>query len=151
MKNNPAKALKVVAAALKSDDIKFRNSVMDNATSILGAGNLVPLFTKNFAKMPAAVKVDLLNWFGNNKISSVTDFVLGSFADGGEVAAAAIAAAGKIGGDKAAKALVGQLGGNNSAAALTALKSFKGTIRPSFWPLLTELRTPRLYVTFSAL
>lgn len=126
MKNNPAKALKVVAAALKSDDIKFRNSVMDNATSILGAGNLVPLFTKNFAKMPAAVKVDLLNWFGNNKISSVTDFVLGSFADGGEVAAAAIAAAGKIGGDKAAKALVGQLGGNNSAAALTALKSFKG-------------------------
>ena len=126
MKNNPAKALKVVAAALKSDDIKFRNSVMDNATSILGAGNLVPLFTKNFAKMPVAVKVDLLNWFGNNKISSVTDFVLGSFADGGEVAAAAIAAAGKIGGDKAAKALVGQLGGNNSAAALTALKSFKG-------------------------
>lgn len=126
MKNNPAKALKVVAAALKSDDIKFRNSVMDNATSILGAGNLVPLFTKNFAKMPAAVKVDLLNWFGNNKISSVTDFVLGSFADGGEVAAAAIAAAGKIGGDKADKALVGQLGGNNSAAALTALKSFKG-------------------------
>lgn len=126
MKNDPAKALKVVAAALKSEDVKYRNSVIDNATSILGAGNLVPLFTKNFAKLSAPVKVDLLNWFGNNKISSVSDIVLGSFSEGGDVASAAIAAAGKIGGDKAAKALVGQLGGENSAAAIAALKSFKG-------------------------
>ena len=126
MKNDPAKALKVVANVLKSDDIKYRNSVIDNATSILGAGNLVPLFTKNFAKQPAGVKVDLLNWFGNNKISSVSDIVLGSFSEAGDVAAAAIAAAGKIGGDKAAKALVGQLGGENGEAALAALRSFKG-------------------------
>ena len=126
MKNDPAKAIKVVAAALKSEDVKYRNSVIDNATLILGAGNLVPLFTKNFAKLSAPVKVDLLNWFGNNKISSVSDIVLGSFSEGGDVASAAIAAAGKIGGDKAAKALVGQLGGENSAAAIAALKSFKG-------------------------
>ena len=126
MKNDPAKALKVVSAALKSEDIKYRNSVIDNATSILGAGNLVPLFTKNFAKLSSPVKVDVLNWFGNNKVSSVSDIVLGSFSEGGDIAAAAIAAAGKIGGDKAAKALVGQLGGQNDAAALAALKSFKG-------------------------
>lgn len=126
MKNDPAKALKVVSAALKSEDIKYRNSVIDNATSILGAGNLVPLFTKNFARLSSPVKVDVLNWFGNNKVSSVSDIVLGSFSEGGDIAAAAIAAAGKIGGDKAAKALVGQLGGQNDAAALAALKSFKG-------------------------
>ena len=126
MKNDPAKALKVVSAALKSEDIKYRNSVIDNATSILGAGNLVPLFTKNYAKLSSPVKVDVLNWFGNNKVSSVSDIVLGSFSEGGDMAAAAIAAAGKIGGDKAAKALVGQLGGQNDAAALAALKSFKG-------------------------
>ncbi len=126
MKNDPSKALKVVSAALKSEDIKYRNSVIDNATSILGAGNLVPLFTKNFAKLSSPVKVDVLNWFGNNKVSSVSDIVLGSFSDGGDIAAAAIAAAGKIGGGKAAKALVGQLGGQNDAAALVALKSFKG-------------------------
>ena len=126
MKNDPAKALKVVSAALKSEDIKYRNSVIDNATSILGAGNLVPLFTKNFARLSSPVKVDVLNWFGNNKVSSVSDIVLGSFSEGGDMAAAAIAAAGKIGGDKAAKALVGQLGGQNDAAALAALKSFKG-------------------------
>ncbi len=126
MKNDPAKALKVVASVLKSDDIKYRNSVIGNATSILGAGNLVPLFTKNFAKQSENVKVDLLNWFGNNKIGSVSDIVIGSFSEGGDVASAAIAAAGKIGGDKAAKALVGQLGGENGEAALAALKSFKG-------------------------
>ncbi len=126
MKNDPAKALKVVASALKSDDIKYRNSVIDNATSILGAGNLVPLFSKNFDKQPDAVKTDLLNWFGNNKISSVTDIVVGAFSGSDDVASAAIAAAGKIGGDKAAKALVGQLGGDRSGKAIDALKSFKG-------------------------
>ena len=126
MKNDPAKALKVVSAALKSNDIKYRNSVIDNATSILGADKLVPLFTKNFAKLSSPAKVDVLDWLGDNKISSASDLVLGSFSEGGEIAAAAIAAAGKIGGDKAAKALVGQLGGDNGSAALAALKSFKG-------------------------
>ncbi len=126
MKNDPAKALKVVASALKSDDIKYRNSVIDNATSILGAGNLVPLFTKNFARLSSSAKVDVLNWFGDNKVYSVSEIVLGSFSEGGDVAAASIAAAGKIGGDKAAKALVGQLGGQNDVTALAALKSFKG-------------------------
>ncbi len=129
MKNDPAKALRVVSAALKSDDVKYRNSVIDNATTILGVGNLVPVFTKNFAKLSSPAKVDLLNWFGDNKVASVSDIVLGSFSEGGDIAAAAIAAAGKIGGDKAAKALVGQLGGQNDAAAVTALKSFKGNYK----------------------
>ena len=136
MKNDPAKALKVVSAALKSDDIKYRNSVIDNATSILGAGNLVPLFTKDFAKLSSPAKIDVLDWFGDNKISSVSDIVLGSFSEGVDVASAAITAAGKIGGDKAAKALVEQLGGQYNAAAFTALKSFQGNYQEE---LLTAL------------
>lgn len=151
MKNDPAKALKVVSAALKSDDIKYRNSVIENATSILGADRLVPLFTKNFAKLSSPVKVDVLEWFGNNKVDSVSDIVLGSFSEGGEITAAAIAAAGKIGGDKAAKALVGQLGGENDSAALTALKSFRETSGTIFSPLLTVPRTTRPLAASSAL
>ena len=126
MKNDPSKAAKLLASALKSDDTQYRNSVMDNATSILGAEEIVPVLDKAFEKGGSAVRIDILNWFGNNKIDSAMDLILGSFSEGGEVSAAAIAAAGKIGGDKAAEALVGQLGGENSAAAETALKSFRG-------------------------
>ncbi len=126
MKNDPSKALKLVTGALKSDDRKYRNSVLDDATSILGTEKLASALNKNYGKLSSGARTDVLNWFGNNKISSATDLVLSSFSEGGEVSEAAIAAAGKIGGDKAAEALVGQLGGDNAAAAMTALKSFTG-------------------------
>ena len=129
MNDNPAKAWKTVASALKSDDKIFRNSVIGNATKLVGPATLVPLFTSKFKKLGSDAKVDVLNWFGNNKISSVGNLVLSAIGDGGDVAKAAIAAAGKIGGASAAKALIGQLGTENGAEALTALKSFKGDIK----------------------
>ena len=129
MKADPAKAWKTVASALKSDNKKFRNSVINNATKIVGTSTLVPLFTSKFKKLTPDAKVDVLNWFGNNKISSVANLVNSAIGDGGEIAKAAIAAAGKIGGNNAADALIGQLGGENGADALVALKSFKGDIK----------------------
>ena len=129
MNAEPAKAVKTVASALKSDDKIFRNSVISNATKILGASSLVPLFTAKFKKLTPDAKVDVLNWFGNNKISSVSGLVESALGEGGDVARAAISAAGKIGGASAAKALIGQLGGANGDQALTALKSFKGDIK----------------------
>ena len=132
MKNNPAKALKFVSSALKSTDGQYRNAVLSDATDLLGAGSLVPLLMKRFPKLSDGAKLDVLNWFGNNKIHTATDLVLGAFGTGGDLSKAAIAAAGKIGGAGVAKALVSQLGGNdaaNSAAAMTALKSFNGNIR----------------------
>ncbi|MBR0531288.1 MAG: DUF1080 domain-containing protein [Bacteroidales bacterium] len=138
MNAEPAKALKTVASALKSDDKIFRNSVIGNATKILGASALVPVLTGKFKKLAPDAKVDVLNWFGNNKISSVANIVNSAIGDGGEVAKAAIAAAGKIGGSAAAKALIGQLGGENGLEALTALKSFKGDIKNDVAAALTE-------------
>ena len=129
MKADPAKAWKTVASALKSDNKIFRNSVISNATKIVGTSTLVPLFTSKFKKLTPDAKVDVLNWFGNNKISSVANLVNSAIGDGGEIAKAAIAAAGKIGGNNAADALIGQLGGENGADALVALKSFKGDIK----------------------
>ena len=134
----PEKTVKTVASALKSDDKIFRNSVISNATKILGAPALVPVLTGKFKKLTPDAKVDVLNWLGNNKISSVANLVNGAFGEGGEVAKAAIAAAGKIGGAAAAKNLVGQLGGENSLEALTALKSFKGDIKDIVAAALTE-------------
>jgi len=129
MKAEPSKAWKTVASALKSDNKIFRNSVISNATKILGPSALVPLFTGKFKKLIPDAKVDVLNWFGNNKISSVAGLVNSAIGEGGDVAKAAIAAAGKIGSNSAIDALIGQLGGENGAEALTALKSFKGDIK----------------------
>lgn len=129
MQEQPAKIWKTVASALKSEDGQFRNSVLENATSIAGASTLVPLMVSKFKKLGSEAKADVLNWFGDNKISSVADIVVSSVAEGGEVGKAAISAAGKIGGKKALSALLGQLGGENGDAALTALKSFKGDIQ----------------------
>ena len=138
MNAQPEKAIKTVASALKSDDKIFRNSVIGNATKILGASALVPVLTGKFKKLAPDTKVDVLNWLGNNKISSVANIVNSAIGEGGDVAKAAIAAAGKIGGSAAAKALIGQIGGENSAEALTALKSFKGDIKDDVAKALTE-------------
>ena len=129
MKEQPAKVWKTVASALKSNDGQFRNSVISNATSIVGANALVPLFVSKFKKLGNEAKADVLNWFGDNKISAVANLVSSAVNEGGEVGKAAIAAAGKIGGKKALSALLGQLGGENGDECLTALKSFKGDIQ----------------------
>ena len=138
MNAQPEKAIKTVASALKSDDKIFRNSVIGNATKILGASALVPVLTGKFKKLAPDTKVDVLNWLGNNKISSVSNLVNSAIGEGGDVAKAAIAAAGKIGGSAAAKALIGQLGGDLGQDALTALKSFKGDIKDDVAAALTE-------------
>ena len=129
MNEQPSKALNTVASALKSDDKQFRNAVIGDATKIVGAASLVPLFTSKYKKLSSDAKVDVLNWFGNNKISSVSGLVNSAVGDGGEIAKAAIAAAGKIGGAASAQTLIGQLGGEYGQEALTALKSFKGDIK----------------------
>ena len=129
MQAQPAKALKTVASALKSDDRIFRNSVLSNATKLLGSTALVPLLTGKYKKLSDDAKVDVLNWFGNNKVSSVSSLVNSAMGEGGPIAQAAIAAAGKIGSASSVKALLGNLGGQFGQEALTALKSFKGDIK----------------------
>ena len=138
MKAQPEKALKTVASALKSDDKIFRNSVLGNATKLFGAASLVPLLTSKFKKLAPDAKVDVLNWLGNNKISSAANIVNAAVGNGGEIAKAAIAAAGKIGGAAAASTLIGQLGGEFGQEALTALKSFKGDIKEEVAAALTD-------------
>lgn len=129
MNEQPAKVWKTVASALKSNDGQFRNSVIDNATKVVGASALVPLFVSKFKKLGSEAKADVLNWFGDNKISAVAGLVASAVPEGGEVGKAAISAAGKIGGKKALAALLGQLGGENAEESLIALKSFKGDIQ----------------------
>lgn len=132
MHYNPAKAVKLLSSALKSPDGQYRGAVLDDATDVLGVDNLVPLLMKRFKGLGDGAKLDVLNWFGNNKVKAATDLLIGMFGAGGDLSKAAIAAAGKIGGKQVGKALIGQLAGDNpanSAAALDALKAFDGDLQ----------------------
>lgn len=131
MKNDPSTALKTVSSALKSEDGQYRDAVIDDATELLGSDKLVALFTKGYAKFSEGAKLDVLNWFGNYKVSAASDIVSSAFNEGGSIAQTAIAAAGKIGGKNLGQALVDQLGSSDlyaSSAALAALKAFEGDI-----------------------
>ncbi len=138
MKNNPVLAAKTVAAALKSEDGQYRDAVIDDATALVQAEVLAPIFIKKFAKASEGTKLDLLNWFGDNKVDAAKALVVNSFSDNA-LASTAIAAAGKIGGSDMASALLKQLSGSNegnSNAAYNALKALKGDFKSA---LVAEL------------
>lgn len=127
-----SKGMKILKEALKDEDIQYRNAVLGYATDKYGVEKLAPTLIKEYSKASDGAKVDLLNWFGNNKVEQAVDVVSGAMEESGEVAAVAIRAAGKIGGERLGKELVGILGSSDaekSAEALTALKSFKGDIQ----------------------
>lgn len=127
-----AKGMKLLREALKDENIQYRNAVLGYATTKYGTETLAPMLIKTYPKASSGTQIDLLNWFGSNKIASAADIVSGAMAEDGDIAAAAICAAGKIGGEKLGKELInilGSAGSAKSAEALTALKSFKGDIQ----------------------
>ena len=153
MQNNPALVLKTLKKVLGSEDGQLRDAVLDDATQILGANALVPMLTGKFGKLSEGAQVDVLNWLGNNKISSAAGLLAGVLNGTGKKAAslsnavkvAAIAAAGKIGGESLGKVLLGQLGSSDdalSSAALTALKSFKGDLSGDLVSALQAAQNP---------
>lgn len=99
---------------------------------------------KKFRSLGDEGKIDVLNWLGDNKIASQLPLILGQFGSAKDIAAAAIEAAGKIGGDSAADALIGQLGGANAPAALKALKSFPGELKDKVTAALEGATGPSL-------
>ncbi|MGN0202317.1 MAG: family 16 glycoside hydrolase [Candidatus Cryptobacteroides sp.] len=128
MKNNPAGALKTLASALKSDDVQFRNAVLDGATEIVGKEAVAGLLKEGFAKYPSDVKIDAINWFGSNAIHDASALVASAVSDPA-CAATAIIAASRLGGEDCLAALAGQLNGPNATLAATALKAFNGDIQ----------------------
>lgn len=85
---------------------------------------------RKFKRMSPEAKVDVVNWLGDNHISSQLPLVLSSFASSDDaLCSSAIEAAGKIGGDNAADALIGMLGNNKLGdKALKALMSYPGPL-----------------------
>lgn len=115
--------LKNILKALKSDNRSYRVTALNYAEKYADEAFIGKLASK-YNKLSDGAKVDVLNWLGDNKVKAATDLFISQFANGGEIADAAIEAAGKTGGRKAARALIDILGTDKDAAAMKALKSF---------------------------
>ena len=93
-------------------------------------GAFTSLYAAVVKKMPSLdeeARTDIVNWLGAHHAASQIDVVVAMIgSNNGELAAAAIRAAGKIGGQTALDALIAQLGGPHAEEASQALRAFNG-------------------------
>jgi len=115
------KSAKVLLKALKDEDRAVRTTALLASESFAGE-EFYAKVAKMYKKFPEQTKADVISWFGEKEVASQLGLILGAFKDGGEVAAAAVEAAGRIGGKEAAAALMALVGrsqlSDNAAAAL---------------------------------
>ena len=130
-----ADARKTLLAALKDNDREYRNAALEYAAIYSNEAEFCGKIEKLFPKLDEEAQTDIVNWAGTNAVSGLLDLVLATIpeaeASGNEeLAVAAIAAAGKLGGDASAAALAARLGGAPASAnaAYRALLSFNGNI-----------------------
>ena len=130
-----ADARKTLLAALKDNDREYRNAALEYAAIYSNEAEFCGKIEKLFPKLGEEAQTDIVNWAGTNTVSGLLDLVLATIpeaeASGNEeLAVAAIAAAGKLGGDASAAALAARLGGAPASAnaAYRALLSFNGNI-----------------------
>ena len=120
-KKQPALLLK----ALKSADRQIRNTALELGTN----ADFPAAVCKAYPKLKAEAQADVLRWLGNRHDESAISTVLKAInSTDNELSAAAIEAAGKIGGNDALTALIGLLDGDKSAIARAALTTFNGSI-----------------------
>lgn len=125
---NQAATTKTVLAALKDNDIQYRNTALDFAKEYAGT-DIFQSVANKYKGLADGAKIDVLRWFGNNHVKEQTDLVNNAMTSTNtDVAQAAIKSAGQIGGEKALTALIGQLSGSNAQAASNALLAFNGKI-----------------------
>ena len=115
-------------AALRDGDREYRGAARDFAGDFADEA----LYAAVVRKMPSLTeqaRTDIVNWLGARHASSQTDAVVTMIgSDDDELAAAAIRAAGKIGGTKALEALIACLDGPHAAEASAALLAFNGNV-----------------------
>jgi len=125
-KVNGARNISNVIAALKDSDDAYRMTALRTTESYADANTFAKL-AKAYRSVGSDAKDDILYWLGEQKAAGQLPFILKQI--GGTNSAEAIAAAGKIGGDAAAKAIIARLGTEDDCAAYVALNCFNGDIR----------------------
>ncbi len=118
-------ALRVIAA-MSDKDKAYRMTALHSYEKYAD-NQFHSALTALFPKLGADAKADILYFLGEQVADSQIDAIIAEF-DGAN-AADAMAAAAKIGGEKALATLVSHLGGANDCDAYLALSSFNGDVR----------------------
>ena len=100
-----AKSAKKMLAALKSNDRAVRTTALFASEQFADEAFYAQV-AKAYKKLSTDAKVDVLTWFGDKKVESQLDFMIGETLAGGAVADAAFEAVAMVGGKKAAEALL---------------------------------------------
>ena len=115
-------------AALRDGDREYRGAALDFAGDFADEA-LYAAVVRKMPSLPDQARTDIVNWLGARHAASQTDAVVAMIgSDDDELAAAAIRAAGKIGGTKALEALIACLDGPHAAEASAALLAFNGNV-----------------------
>ena len=118
---------KPLLKALKSKDRPYRVQALEYVAPLADEA-LYAAVAKKFKKLSPDAQTDVLYWIGDNHVASQADLVLAEVQKAGATAPAAMEAAVKLGGEKAADALLGALGTEQAGNALNALYTYKGKL-----------------------
>ena len=144
-----ARAVKAARGLLKCDLQYIRGGALAILVDALGAGKAMPYVLKAVEEGPAEYRYAALQSLGKGddklfaqvaagmpRYDAAAQAAVASPDD--RVAEAAIAASGRIGGEKALRALAGALEGPHAGAAMKALLAFNGQINPEVERLLAK-------------
>ena len=128
---------KMVITALKDPCKEYRNAALAHLTTADA-----PAIAAQLKKAKPEVKVDILNWLGNQRDESTLPLIIPSLsAEDPDVCTAAIWATQKIGGEQAMASLVELLKSPDAAVvrqAQEALAAFQGKIAPAVAAVIPE-------------
>lgn len=140
-------ALPYLVKGMSDSDRKYRVALLRYCEPWADADVYAALSKILSSKKENPAKVDITNWYGTNKVASQLDAIIPNMNSKCKALAdASIAAAAKIGGEKALVAIVGQLDGANAEVAQKALLSFNGSINDAVVAAIADNASPATQV-----
>lgn len=128
LRTTPEQRTELLLAALGDNDRAYRCAALTLAADYTDEA-LCAAIVGEWPKLTAEARTDVVNWLGDRHAVSQTATVLAAIdASDPGLAAAAVRAAGRLGGQEALEALIGRLNGPLAEEAVAALASFNGQV-----------------------
>ena len=128
LRTSPEQRTELLLATLGDNDRAYRCAALTLAADYTDEA-LCAAIVGEWPKLTAEARTDVVNWLGDRHAASQTATVLAAIdASDPGLAAAAVRAAGRLGGQEALEALIGRLNGPLAEEAVAALASFNGQV-----------------------